>query len=164
MSNVKWYWLYKIYVLTGRISYLVLLPIMRIAIRRTNRVYVCLLNKNKVLLVKGWLGNNKWVLPGGGVNKGEKLEEALSREVYEELGIKLTTQKLKLIKTGNWKSDNLGHRYSIYFIKYHGVIAKVKKIEITDASWVGIDRLNNDNTSLEVLEAISLSRNIIQRT
>ncbi|MBQ8315756.1 MAG: NUDIX domain-containing protein [Lachnospiraceae bacterium] len=31
-----------------------------------------------------------WITPGGGLEEGESFEEALEREVYEELGIKLT--------------------------------------------------------------------------
>lgn len=31
-----------------------------------------------------------WITPGGGLEEGESFEDALAREMYEELGIKLT--------------------------------------------------------------------------
>ena len=38
--------------------------------------------------------NNKWQMPQGGVNEGEKLVEAMKRELEEETGIK----NIKILK------------------------------------------------------------------
>jgi len=45
--------------------------------------------KNKFLLIKEKLENNEetWIIPGGGVDFGENLEQAVKREIKEELGI-----------------------------------------------------------------------------
>lgn len=52
-------------------------------------------DKNELLLVKEWTGpldnrtpTNSWKLPGGLLDAGETFEEAASREVWEETGIK----------------------------------------------------------------------------
>ncbi len=47
-------------------------------LRRDGRVLLCRQEKD---------GNENWLLPGGGVNLGETLVEALKRELEEELGI-----------------------------------------------------------------------------
>ncbi len=47
-------------------------------------VYGIIIKDNKVLLTRQWDGFD---FPGGGVEKGETLEEALVREVQEETGI-----------------------------------------------------------------------------
>lgn len=39
----------------------------------------------------------KWHLPGGGVEENETREEATVREISEELGLDITTYKLKLV-------------------------------------------------------------------
>ena len=44
--------------------------------------------KGKVLLVNHRKGDRSyWLLPGGGVSQGESLEEALRRELWEELSL-----------------------------------------------------------------------------
>ena len=52
------------------------------------RVSAMLRRENGVLLVRQEkVGREYWLLPGGGVNAGESLMEALERELFEEIGI-----------------------------------------------------------------------------
>lgn len=41
---------------------------------------------NRVLQLKSTYGDKQWVLPGGGVDPGETIHQALLRECLEELG------------------------------------------------------------------------------
>lgn len=42
----------------------------------------------------------QWGLPGGGVEPGERIKEALEREVFEELGVSLVSAKPLFFKDG----------------------------------------------------------------
>lgn len=45
-------------------------------------------NEGNVLLLKQTYGDKRWGLPGGGVEPGETIHEAIKRECCEELGVK----------------------------------------------------------------------------
>jgi ADP-ribose pyrophosphatase YjhB (NUDIX family) len=52
------------------------------------RVSAILRWRGRVLLIRHEKpGREYWLLPGGGVNSGESLVDALQRELYEEIGI-----------------------------------------------------------------------------
>ena len=52
------------------------------------RVSAILRRENRILLVRQEKpGREYWLLPGGGVNAGESLVDALFREISEEIGI-----------------------------------------------------------------------------
>jgi len=61
---------------------------------------VIVVHEGKVLLGKRNKinANNKWVLPGGGIDWGENSEEAAKREALEETGLEVEIEKLVCIK------------------------------------------------------------------
>jgi 8-oxo-dGTP diphosphatase len=55
------------------------------------RVYAILRREDRILLIRQEkAGREYWLLPGGGVNAGESLVDALRRELTEEVGIEAT--------------------------------------------------------------------------
>ncbi|MCP1321008.1 DNA mismatch repair protein MutT [Bacillus thuringiensis] len=58
------------------------------------RVTGILIEGEKLLLVKQKVANRNWSLPGGRVENGEMLEEAMIREMREETGLEVKIKKL----------------------------------------------------------------------
>ena len=60
-----------------------------------------IIDKYKILLVKEW-DDEWWSFPGGGIEHGESIQQALCREIREELGIQLKDIKsnLDILHTG----------------------------------------------------------------
>jgi mutator protein MutT len=59
------------------------------------RVAALIIKDGKILLVEHEKGGRRyWLLPGGGVEYGESVEEALKRELQEEVGIEIAVHEL----------------------------------------------------------------------
>lgn len=143
----------KFYRLCGLVLYPILLPLMRLFLRRTSRVYVALIYENEVLLVKNWLARDTWRLPGGGIGHNESPEQAALREIREELRVVLAQNKLSVVCKGIQSTDRLGFEYSIYAYRCTDKPRILpNKYEIIDVQWCDIADVHG--TIPEVLSAL----------
>lgn len=132
----------KIYSLTGKCLSILLLPALHFygKLARKPRVRAFIYHDNKVLLVKNWLGEQKWTLPGGGIKKSESSRRALCREIEEELTIKL--QEDDLIYIGEvCDTSSAPFNARCYFIEVSSLSHFKISHELLDARWFPLDRL-----------------------
>ena len=111
------------------------------------RTRVIVTSGSKILLVKGWLAKNEWMLPGGGIKSPEDSPTAAAREIYEETGLKLNIgkmTKLGQLKTGQYLLNYTAEVFRAELNTTENVRAKFP--EIIDVSW--FDR--NDLSSLKL--------------
>ena len=115
-----------------------------------DNVAAIIINKDKKVLMceHAWI-DGAWQLPQGGVQEGENEEEAIIRELFEELGSK----KFKIIKKMDYKikykfpyylkekyrSDGQEQRY--YLVYFHGDDSEIRfdnqeKPEFKAFEWV----------------------------
>lgn len=71
----------------------------------------------KILLCKSHKWGNKFVIPGGHIELGEKMEEALKREVFEETGLSIYDIKLISLKESIY-SNTFHDKKHLIFIDY----------------------------------------------
>jgi 8-oxo-dGTP diphosphatase len=80
------------------------------------RVGVVLLSGNKVLLVEHQKdGRYYWLLPGGGLNYGEKIEECARREIKEETNLTINLGKF-LFLSESIAPDGSRHLLNLFFL------------------------------------------------
>src|SRR5690606_38891347 len=77
-------------------AYLAAQPVFLVTSRRPRtRVFVFSKDAHSVLLIRNYISDGKWDLPGGGVKRGESLAAAAGRELHEETMIRVKDGALK---------------------------------------------------------------------
>jgi mutator protein MutT len=104
----------------------------------------------KILLIKrgNEPGAGQWTLPGGVVELGESLEEAVRREAFEECGIKIEVKELTGIVERVIRDDEGIIKYHFIIIDYTAQYLKGELkagSDVTNANWVSLDMLDKYN-------------------
>jgi ADP-ribose pyrophosphatase YjhB (NUDIX family) len=142
MGTVK-----QIYATLGRLAYASIKPALKVYMTpKHHRVRVLLLNdQNEALLVRNWLGHQRWTLPGGGIRRPETPREAAIREVEEETGIVLSS----LDQLGTFTNPFPESRYTVacfmaMISKKQPLIARYRRLEVLDVGWFPLNGLPNN--------------------
>lgn len=133
----------KLYKKLGTALYIILLPLIRIVINRTERICVVIVYDKKVLLVKNWLARDSWRFPGGGIKKGESHIRAASREIKEELRIVVTDNRFEKLGDLTASRDGFMYPYALYLYKID-IFPKVLPNQYEIVSYEWFDQLPED--------------------
>jgi len=95
--------------------------------------------EGKILLVKSPKWHNRWTMPGGHIEPGETIDEALLREAEEEVGLSLKSEGI--IAYGELIGPPDFHRpahfvYFDIFCKTEDSNIKLDNEELTEYKWV----------------------------
>ncbi len=140
----------------GRILFWILWPALWFVMPMTRRVRVIIIVDQKVLLVRGWISDGSWELPGGGLKFKESIDDAARRELQEELGLHLVDITHLHDGEAVFTKTGLLHRmhYVQATIKPDEVIAK--NWEIAEFAWQPLtDVLNSDMLPELIRESLS---------
>ncbi len=121
--------------------------------------YGLIIKDNKVLLIKKFGGpyNGKLDLPGGTIEFGEKPEDALKRELMEEVGIKVIDYQL-------FDADSVFFDWQVkedVFVKVHhiGIFFKVLSYTNEIKKEVEVNEVNDDSLGADFFDISKLSKN-----
>jgi 8-oxo-dGTP diphosphatase len=100
----------------------------------------------RVLLVRQQKGSSTyWLLPGGGVERGETVEAALSREVREECGLSIRVLVPPLGLVESISPDGGLSRHALQLIyaaeAAGGDVVRTRDPAILESRWAGPDEL-----------------------
>lgn len=111
--------------------------------------------EGRVLLIRNPYGAMKWDLPGGGVRRGERPEDAARREVREEVGVSLA----ELRPLGRYTGTEFYDRDTVvsYFGRAESAALKPRRAEVYDEGWFEWGRLP-EPLSREAARVIELYR------
>lgn len=105
--------------------------------RLSPAVITAIIKDGKILMAKHGYRRNMYGLIAGFVEPGETLEEAVEREVMEEVGLKV--KNIKYFSSQPWPFPNslmIG-----FTAEYESGAIQVDEVEITDAKWFAADEI-----------------------
>ena len=87
-------------------------------------------------------GKGTWTMPGGKLDFGESFEQGACREVFEETGIKLSKEKLKVISVSNdIVKDAHFVTIGLFCDSFQGEPKVMEPDEIIEWKWFLLDNL-----------------------
>ena len=112
-------------------------------------VYAIIVNDGKILLVH-LRCRDKFCLPGGGVELGERVQEALRREVREETGIAIEIEQFAFFSERFLyldPSDEAFHTLSLFFVCRPETTKLISDDQVDDSKvekprWIELDSLS----------------------
>ncbi len=95
--------------------------------------------KDDVLIVRSNKWNNKYTVPGGHIELGERAEDAIKREVKEETGLDVEPIKLLLVQQAIYPKDYHKREHYVfmdYLCKTRSSQVKLDDRELQEYVWV----------------------------
>lgn len=132
-------------------------PGLWLVLRWSKRTRAVVRAEGKILVVRGWLSNGKWSLPGGGVHRGEDARQALIREVEEETGLRLKPLQLNRVGGFRFSSEGLSFAYTLFSADIKNSLeTRRQRLEISAIAWVSEQDLDAKNANDDVLTALNV--------
>ena len=98
---------------------------------------VVLNDDRRILLLKHvFRPGSGWGIPGGFLNKEEQPEEALRRELREEVGLEIEEISLAYVRTLEWTAQ-----IEIYYLAHASSDGRPRSFEIVESDWFSVDAL-----------------------
>jgi nucleoside triphosphatase len=101
-----------------------------------------------VLLVRSHKWKGFWSVPGGHIEVGERAEDAVRREVKEEVGLDVEPVKLLLIQQAIYPSNFMLRKHFIfldYLCRSRSREVKLDNREIQQSKWIAPEEARREN-------------------
>jgi nucleoside triphosphatase len=96
-------------------------------------------SKGEVLIVRSAKWNDKFTVPGGHIELGERAEDAIKREMKEETGLDIQSVELLLVQQAIYPEHYYKHEHFIfmdYLCKTNSSEVKLDGRELQDYVWM----------------------------
>ena len=135
--------------IAGNIAFWVVWPALFVYLRLGERTRIAVIHEDEVLVVKPWLGSGKWILPGGGLHRGEKPIDGVLRELKEETGLVIEPHLIKSKGQKTIKNSGISASYHLFKadLKEEQLVV-ASKFEILEFKWLTADEAKRDIVEL----------------
>ena len=115
--------------------------------------------EGKILLAQSNKWFDKWTIPGGHIELGETMKDAVIREIKEEVGLDITVERLLLTQEAIYTNQFWKKRHYVFFdflCRCEKDTVTLDNREIQDYSWVWPGEALNLNLE-------SFTRNVVEK-
>lgn len=147
----------------GTIVYYVAWPFWIVYFRfGRERTRVLVFQDGKLLVIKNWLGDNKWHLPGGGRQRNETAIDGAVRELREETSLELDPRQLQDVGKAEYTAFGLEYNYQVFVTRVAVVPDKVRaqRVEVSEIEWLPPEQLTPENARSDTLRALKMAREV----
>lgn len=145
----------------GTVLWWLCLPAYMVYFRLGERTRVLIISEDgtQVLVLRTWVGNGQWNLPGGGLHRREDPAMGAAREVLEETGISLRVEQLVSLGLAEYRMRGIVFTYHM-FAATGDVAARLirQRREIAAVAWVPAADINEATSGQEVMAAVAAAR------
>lgn len=146
----------KYWAACGRIAFWLGWPFLWLYLYNTQRTRVLVRADDRILVIKNWLGDGKWALPGGGLHHHEAPLLGAVRELSEETGLQVTTAQLEVLGEILIAKDGFRAQYQGFTVTVPAAEElRKQRWEIIDAAWMPVDQLTITNSGRDVLALLA---------
>lgn len=125
----------------------------------TPRSKVVLEVDDEVLLIKNWLSQGEWSLPGGGAHRKEQIEVAAARELYEETSVKIQPDELEFLAYKEVNENKIKVRTNYFKCRLNDKPKiKLRKTEVAEYIWVKKSDIKNLKLSNQTRIGLKLTK------
>jgi nucleoside triphosphatase len=96
-------------------------------------------DRHEVLLVRSYKWGEKYTVPGGHIELGERAEDAIVREVKEETGLDSVAEELLIVQQAIYPKDYHKHEHYVFMDYVCRAVSKEVKLdgqELQSFIWV----------------------------
>jgi len=141
----------------GVVGFYLAWPAFYLYLKHSERTRIIVVWQGKILVLRNWLSDGRWSLPGGGLHSGEDPLEGAVRELREETGIRTERDSLEEIGTGRYRLHGLAYPFRSYVLRLQvAPITRRQRIEVSRIALLSPNELVSKQTSPDVLMSLEL--------
>lgn len=141
---------------TGIAVWVLAWPAFFVYLRARERTRIIVIYQDQILVVRNWISDGKWLLPGGGLHKNEAVVRGALRELNEETGIAAKSEQLRFITRQRYRRYGQRFDFSVFVLSVaEAPVLHVQRHEISRIAWLKPEEiLSSNKVAIDTRQAV----------
>lgn len=146
----------KILQFVGQLVFWAGWPFIYMVVQGSQRTRIVVVVDGQVLVIKSWLGNGYWGLPGGGIKRRETAPTAAARELREEIGLVVPPEQLQHFDSRLLRENGLSYQMECFSLVLPSKPdLHLQRLEIAEVNWLPLSEIGTEPTELSLQTGVT---------